>query len=351
MAHTVANILKENIIIIGLVGSYIIAGYFIQHFYKISEMMNLCLIYPILIQIAVIFSACFLIVQILRRKTWEYVNIQSLAGFIIILFLLVLFVPTFASIKQVIPLINNFCWDQNFMQLDFFLHFNRHPWVIFESVLNREYILRKIDSLYMLWFLILLFFILWMAWTSDRKLRFQFFISSLLIWIILGSLLGTIFSSAGPCYYSKVVEVGEAANPYQPMLSKLFSYHESKPLWAVHNQIGVWDAKTSNKWLPFGGISAMPSIHVAMAIIFMITGWRANKLLGVLLTLYALIIQIGSIVLAWHYAIDGYFSIISAILIWTVVGKLIEKRNSFDSQNVIPKKRIRAVISGYTIRV
>jgi hypothetical protein len=334
MAHTVTKIIKENVSIIGLVGVYIFIGYFIQHFYKIPDMMNLRFTQLILIQIAVMFSACFLFVQILRGKTWEYFNIQSIAGFIIILFLLVLFVSTFASIKQVIPLINNFCWDQNFMQLDFYLHFNLHAWEVFESVLNNEYILRKIDSLYMLWFFILLFFILWMAWTSDRKLRFQFFISSLLVWIILGSLFGTIFSSAGPCYYSKVVEVSEATNPYQPMLNKLYSYHESKHLWAVYNQIGLWEAKITHKWLPFGGISAMPSIHVAMAMIFMLTAWQANKLYGLVLALYVLIIQIGSIVLAWHYAVDGYISIISTILIWNVIGKLVGRQKILVKKNL-----------------
>jgi len=223
------------------------------------------------------------------------------------------------------------------MQLDYFLHFNRHPWAIFKTILNNEYILRKIDFLYMLWFVIQLIFCLWMAWTSDRKLRLQFFISSMLVCMILGSLLGTFFSSAGPCYYSKVVEVRDAANPYQPLLSKLFSYHESKPLWAVHNQIGLWKAKISHKWIPFGGISAMPSTHVAMAMIFMLTGWRKNKLLGIVLTLYALIIQIGSILLAWHYAINGYFSIVFTILIWKVIGKLIKRCKDFNSEDSLQK--------------
>ena len=89
--------------------------------------------------------------------------------------------------------------------------------------------------------------------------------------------------------------------------------------------------------MPFGGISAMPSIHVAMAMIFMLTGWRANKLLGIVLTLYALIIQIGSILLAWHYAIDGYFSIVFTILIWNVIGKLLEKVKDFNTEEIFPK--------------
>ena len=81
----------------------------------------------------------------------------------------------------------------------------------------------------------------------------------------------------------------------------------------------------------------MPSIHVAMAMIFMFTGWRANKLLGIVLTLYALIIQVGSILLAWHYAIDGYISIVFTILIWNAVGKLLERRKDFKSEDSLQK--------------
>jgi hypothetical protein len=178
----------------------------------------------------------------------------------------------------------------------------------------------------MLWFLVLIFFCLWMAWSSRRRLRVQFFISCLLVWIVLGSVMGTIFSSAGPCYYEKVIASGVTENPYQPMLSKLATYHESQPLWAVSNQIGLWNAKVTDRWLPFGGISAMPSIHVAMAVLFALTAWRVSKLLGLLFVFYASIVQIGAVVLAWHYAIDGYFSIVAAILIWTVVGRLIDNR-------------------------
>ena len=186
-------------------------------------------------------------VQIVRGKTWQYINIQSISGFIIILLLLVPFQSTFSSIKQITPLINKYSWDTIFMRLDYFLHFGRHPWEILEVFISYEILLHTINLLYMCWFIRLIIFCCWMAWSSDRKLRLQYFISCLLVWILLGSIFGTMFSSAGPCYYSNVIEINAAVDPYQTLMEKLEMYHENKPLWAIFNQIGLWNSQTSHK--------------------------------------------------------------------------------------------------------
>ena len=69
----------------------------------------------------------------------------------------------------------------------------------------------------------------------------------------------------------------------------------------------------------------MPSVHVAMATILALLAWRISKLLGVLMSAYLIVIQIGSVHLAWHYAIDGYVSIILTIIIWKLVGLALKK--------------------------
>jgi hypothetical protein len=322
-------ILKENIPILSLVGIYVLSGYTLQLFDNLSEMMHMRFISITLIKIAAFFSVLFLIVQILRGKTWQYINTQSISGFIIILLLLVPFQSTFSSIKQIIPLINKYSWDTSLMRLDYFLHFGRHPWEILEIFINSERLLRAIDILYMFWFIFLFIFCCWMAWSSDRKLRLQYFISSLLVWILLGSIFGTIFSSVGPCYYQNVIEINDAVNPYQNLLGKLEIYHENKALWAIFNQIGLWNSQATHNWLPFGGISAMPSIHVAMAIIFLLTSFKVNKWLGILFAIYALAVQIGSVVLGWHYAVDGYFGAVATVIIWVFIGNLLERYNKY----------------------
>jgi hypothetical protein len=47
-------------------------------------------------------------------------------------------------------------------------------------------------------------------------------------------------------------------------------------------------------------------MHVTTAVLLAIVGWRVSRTAGLLLAAYAVSVQIGSVVLGWHYAIDGY---------------------------------------------
>ncbi len=124
------------------------------------------------------FLCIFLVAQIVRKKFYTYFIPKNVWGFLLVIALAPPFMSTFSSFKQVIPIINNFSWDYQFMKLDYILHFGHHPWEFFRFFLNYPYIIKVIDRLYMLWFPILFFSCLWMGWSLRRKLRFQFFIYS-----------------------------------------------------------------------------------------------------------------------------------------------------------------------------
>lgn len=66
----------------------------------------------------------------------------------------------------------------------------------------------------------------------------------------------------------------------------------------------------------------MPSVHVAVAGLYAILGWRTRPWAGVALTIYAVLILLGSIHLGWHYAIDGYVSLTMLGPIWWLGGRL-----------------------------
>ncbi len=68
------------------------------------------------------------------------------------------------------------------------------------------------------------------------------------------------------------------------------------------------------------GISAMPSLHNAMAVLFACAAWHANRRMGWLFSGYAVLIWIGSIHLGWHYAIDGIVAAVLTIAIWKLTG-------------------------------
>jgi hypothetical protein len=305
---------KEHILIVSIVVLYVSAGYIVQYGLGIENMMNLRINYNLLTILTIYFSLFFLSIQILRGNSKKYLNLSSILGLLAVYILAAPFLSTFASFKQVIPFIQDFNWDYRFMKLDYMLHFGVHPWEIFSFLLYNDRAIQVFDYLYILWFPVLFLMCLWMAWSSRRQLRLQFFITAALIWILPGSVLAIIFSSAGPCYFSNFVDY--YSNPYEPLMAQLLKINKSMPLFAVQNQLGLWESYQNRIWLPFGGISAMPSVHVALAVVFALTGWNINRWVGIIL--------IGAVILGWHYAVDGYVSIILTLLLWKTVGKTID---------------------------
>jgi hypothetical protein len=47
--------------------------------------------------------------------------------------------------------------------------------------------------------------------------------------------------------------------------------------------------------------------------------------LGTVFTVFALVILIGSVHLAWHYAVDGYVAAIAVYCLWVVVGAVLRR--------------------------
>jgi membrane-associated phospholipid phosphatase len=68
------------------------------------------------------------------------------------------------------------------------------------------------------------------------------------------------------------------------------------------------------------GISAFPSIHVAIATLYALVGWRISRFARVVSLAFLATILVGSIHLGWHYSLDGYASIIGTCAIYRAVG-------------------------------
>jgi hypothetical protein len=317
------SVIGENFPILAILGIYITAIYAIHAYFGIANKIILTAYSALFGRLAIGFSVLFILGHFPKRSYLRYLTPRYVGGFLVILAVVPLFGSAFSSFKQTIPLMHDFCWDRALMRFDRALHFGHHPWRLLEFLLSHQTVLCIIDRLYMLWFLFLFVFCFHMAWTKRRSLRLCFFVSTLLVWILLGSGLGTILSSAGPCYYSQTVSVSE--DPFAPLVSRLNEIHEGNFLYAVNNEYLLWKAKLEGQWWPFGGISAMPSIHLAMAALFALVAFYYNKWLGMFFVGYLIVIQIGSVILAWHYAIDGYAGIILACAIWIVVKRIVCK--------------------------
>ena len=204
------------------------------------------------------------------------------------------------------------------MAWDRVLHGGVDPWRLLHPLLGYPLVTSVVNFFYNLWFFIVYGVLFWQAFSlGDRRLRLQFLLSFVLLWIIAGNVLATLWSSAGPVYFGRVTGL---ADPYQPLMSYLTAVDERFPVWALAVQDQLWQAYSSADSMLGGGISAMPSLHVATVVLFALLGWRVHRWLGVIFTLYVVIILLGSVHLAWHYAVDGYVSVVVTCLIWYGVG-------------------------------
>ena len=68
------------------------------------------------------------------------------------------------------------------------------------------------------------------------------------------------------------------------------------------------------------GISAMPSVHIALAVQFACAAFAIRRWFGILLTVYAVVIWIASIHLGWHYAVDGLVAAAIVVPSWVLCG-------------------------------
>jgi membrane-associated phospholipid phosphatase len=146
--------------------------------------------------------------------------------------------------------------------------------------------------------------------------------------------MGTLLSSAGPCYFSKVVKAQE--DPFAALMSRLNDIDKTTSLEALSIQAGLWQAKQTDTWSMFAGISAMPSIHLAIAMTFVLLAFEIRRWLGAVFIAYLCILEIGSVILGWHYAVDGYAGVILACLIWYAVRKMVHRLIPPDISNPMP---------------
>jgi hypothetical protein len=314
----------DNLSLIAIGVAYILAIYAVHAIFGIRDKVILLFFSVWFTRLAIIFSGFYILFHIWKKSYRQLFTPRNLVGFLLMVAFMPVFKSAFASYKQTIPLIHEFTWDFSLMRLDYILHFGHHPWRLLEPLLSFPMIVRAIDFVYTTWFYALFLSCLWMAWTPRRHLRLCYLISTLLVWILIGSVLATILSSAGPCFYSHVASASD--NPFAPLMLRLSEISESGKgnyLDAIFNQAGLWEGKITATWGAFAGISAMPSIHLAMATLFVFLAFEVRKWLGWVFVGYAAIILIGSVILGWHYAVDGYTGIILASLIWHGVKHIV----------------------------
>ena len=230
-----------------------------------------------------------------------------------------LYIVSYVEIKNHIPVANPYSWDELFYQWDKFLHFGVSPWEWVHPLFSSSpYLVLALNINYLLWFVFIWLVMVPIAFvTKNSPFRTQFLLTFFLVWSVGGSVLATVFSSAGPAFYAGL---GHSPDPYGPLMIYLHEVNNILPIWAISLQDQMWQAY-STQGVNFG-ISAMPSMHNAIALLFVIGGWHLNKKFAGVLIVHGLLVFVASFYLGWHYAIDAYFGWAVTLIAWKVSGPI-----------------------------
>jgi len=324
--------LQQNIELCALIAAYLAISWTIASVYGIDMQFRLyhrpwwaanVLVYPpLLVAISLWMLAKARPMRPFRFLVYAYVNEWKLGRRLLLASPALLIFPpmfsAFTSIKHSIRSFNSTLIDRELIDLDYTLH-GGHPWELLQPILGFPIVTETLDFLYISWFLVIFAVLSWVTfWHDEPELRKQYLISFALCWIVLGSFFAVFGASVGPCYFD-IFHPGEP-NPFSDLMVYLHSLENLRATEAQSVLLRHYADYSPGVGI---GISAMPSVHIAIAMLQTILGWKVGRTAGILATLFLIAILLGSIHLGWHYAVDGYASMIAVPFLWVLAGWIV----------------------------
>lgn len=254
--------------------------------------------------------------------------------------MLAVFMPFFSKMKAMIPLFNAYTWDEIFIAWDRALFLGRDAWQVLQPVFGYPAVTAFLAALYQVWLLLIYPGCLFFAfYPVDADVRRRFFLGFVLSWTIIGGLLATLFASVGPVFLEPLV-----GNPH---FARQMAYLE-----AANQQFPVMTLRVQELLLHWfhddarglgSGITAMPSMHIAMAFLYWLAIRKVSHKAGWFFFTFFVAIWIGSVHLAYHYAVDGLVSIVAVTAIWWASGPLFRWWDGF-AASVRTRRRSPATV-------
>jgi membrane-associated phospholipid phosphatase len=251
----------------------------------------------------------------------------SISGLCLLMALMV-FQGTFTSVKNGLAVWHSgFPYDVTQADIDAFLHFGVDPWRWLYAIAEYDFVRNFIELNYNVFWFILNFGAMFFVATSPRvaAMRTRYLLGVMLVWIIVGNVLAGMFLSAGPAFYGAIT--GDTARFGEQLAFLARGAHS--PNSAATYQGYLWGLQQAGKTGFASGISAFPSIHVAMATLNALFLREYSRRLGNLAFLYVAFIILSPVYLAWHYAIDGYAGAAIGALIYVVLRRLIPADHAY----------------------
>ena len=202
--------------------------------------------------------------------------------------------------------------------------FNGDPWRFLDSLFGWATV--PIDRLYGMWLPVqlLVMFLLMLEPASRPKSRAL--IAYALAWLVLGVVAATLLSSAGPIFYERLFGGGH--------FTVLGETLDRRGAWmTLTGSDAMWAAIADDRPGAVSGISAMPSLHVAISVWIYLTARTMAPRAAPYALAYAIFVWLASVQLGWHYVSDGLAGAAGMLLIWGFAGLAVRPAPSSPAQS------------------
>jgi hypothetical protein len=318
--------LRQDAMLYALIGLYSLGGLILLGLTDTTEMIShqvyfqqwpqaFAVIMPLM---AIVVDLSILILRFDRRRPLAYRRvfsarrIASLVCGVMLMMGLMVFQGTFTSIKNALPALEGgFQYDRIQADIDAWMSFGIDPWRLLHTVAGCGVVLTIVEFNYNVVWFIVCFGALFFVSTSPSAdgFRRRYVLLFLFVWIMCGNVLAGMFLSAGPVFYGAVT--GDQAR-FAALTTFLTTSQWSSS--ASNYQSYLWSLYEQGKPGFGGGISAFPSVHVGLVTLNAFFLAERSRRLGIAGFAYVGFIQLSSVYLGWHYAIDGYVSFIVVTL-------------------------------------
>lgn len=244
----------------------------------------------------------------------------------------IIFSVSFTFMKTSLPYIVPFYADPLFADIDKVMHGGVDPWILTHQLMpfiNAE----AVSTLYFIvWGLPAAFFPVILAVTdSDAARKRTYMILFIFVWIGLGNVVAYSGASVGPVYYDRLI----GGDRFAELLAAIQASGVGETKVGIV-QDGLWHVFSNHSQMIGSGISAFPSVHNGVAALIMFYCFDRSKWLAPVGVAFCFLILFCSVYVGWHYAIDGYFSILAVWGAWYAL-KVWDRRKRPDTQpNAVP---------------
>lgn len=219
-----------------------------------------------------------------------------------------LFLPLKYAIPQIVP----FWLDQPLTSAERII-FAADPWLQLDRLLGWAAV--PIDRLYGLWLPVQSLFLFTVLTQPPSAAKSRALIAYVLAWFLLGVVAAVLLSSAGPLFYDRYF----GGTTFAALRETL----QHRGAWiALAESDRMWASLASGRPSIVAGISAAPSIHVAISVWIFLTVHRISPRAAPYALCYSIVVWVGSVQLGWHYVADGLLGALGMLGIWVLSDKL-----------------------------